>query len=153
MITLGRPCMARGTGSSNPVPSTKESANFRYLRGGQVGATVHRRETLRGPRQSFAWRFDIYRAHTAKRGVVVGSRGHGHEPCRRQSPPTGARAVGDVVAKAWVAGDDAPADWSLSRSGGRARVRSGAESTYLAGGVLQLLIAQLRRHIVLLGQR
>jgi hypothetical protein len=28
-----------------------------------------------------------------------------------------------------------------------------AESTYLAGGVLQLLIAQLRRHIVLLGQR
>jgi len=52
-----------------------------------------------------------------------------------------------------VAGDDAPADWSLSRSGGRARVRSGAESTYLAGGVLQLLIAQLRRHIVLLGQR
>ena len=63
------------------------------------------------------------------------------------------RSVGDVVAKAWVAGDDAPADWSLSRSGGRARVRSGAESTYLAGGVLQLLIAQLRRHIVLLGQR
>ena len=24
------------------------------------------------------------------------------------------RSVGDVVAKAWVAGDDAPADWSLS---------------------------------------
>ena len=48
------------------------------------------------------------------------------------------RSVGDVVAKAWVAGDDAPADWSLSRSGGRSRgvaaemmVRSTARFSHL----------------------
>src|SRR5439155_22106018 len=44
------------------------------------------------------------------------------------------------------------ADWSWCRSGRRALMR-GAERAYLAGGVLQLRIAQLRRHLVLLGQR
>jgi hypothetical protein len=31
IIALGRPCMARGTGSSNPFPSSKESTNFQSL--------------------------------------------------------------------------------------------------------------------------
>src|SRR5438132_1712561 len=44
------------------------------------------------------------------------------------------------------------ADWSWCRSGRRALMR-GAERANLAGGVLQLRIAQLRRHLVLLGQR
>jgi hypothetical protein len=30
IIVLGRPCMARGTGSSNPFPSSAESANPRF---------------------------------------------------------------------------------------------------------------------------
>ena len=47
-----------------------------------------------------------------------------------------------VVAKTGIAGNDA-ADLSLSRSGGGALARSGAESAYLAGRVLQFLIAQL----------
>ena len=41
---------------------------------------------------------------------------------------------------------------NFSRSGRCTLVR-GAELAYLPGGVLQYLIAQLRRHIVLLSQR
>ena len=40
-------------------------------------------------------------------------------------------------------GDDTPTDLGFSRSGGGALARSGAESAYLAGRVLQFLIAQL----------
>jgi hypothetical protein len=50
-----------------------------------------------------------------------------------------------IVARAWATGD-------FSRSGRCTLVR-GVKPAYLAGGVLQLLIAQLRRHIVLLSQR
>src|SRR5437588_798803 len=53
---------------------------------------------------------------------------------------------------AWLAGDDAPMEWGSSRSGSGAFVR-GAERADLAGGVLQLLIAQLRGQLVLFGQR
>src|SRR5712691_5065658 len=39
------------------------------------------------------------------------------------------------------------ANWRLPRSGGRDLVRRGAERADLAGGVLQFLIAQPRRHL------
>src|SRR5439155_19766907 len=57
------------------------------------------------------------------------------------------------VAKAEIVEDDAAADWSWSRSDRRILVRGGGDRAYLAGGVLQFLVAQLRRYVVLLGQR
>src|ERR1700694_3784889 len=59
---------------------------------------------------------------------------------------------GAINDRARTAGDDAPLDRSLCRSG-RPFLVPGAERSYLAGGVLQLLILQLRRHVVLLGER
>src|SRR5438105_2707973 len=66
--------------------------------------------------------------------------------------PTIRNFVG-CVAKAEMVEDDAAADWSWSRSGRRILLRGGADRAYLAGGVLQFLVAELRRHVVLLGQR
>ena len=38
IFALSRACIARGTGSSNPSPSTGESANFWFLSGGAPAA-------------------------------------------------------------------------------------------------------------------
>src|SRR5438552_2135712 len=72
---------------------------------------------------------------------------------RPAAPAPTIRKFVRCVAKAWAAEANAAAGGSWSRSGGRNLVRGSAEGAYLAGSVLQLLVAQLRRHVILLGQR